>query len=186
MDVAEETKFRELSFPERLEIIRKSASLKDSDLQLIKDSVRGLGFDNVNRMIENAIGVFPVPMGIATNFLINDLDYLIPMVTEEPSVVAATSKAAKIARLTGGFHAEADDSLMIGQIQVIPHGKQHETISRAILKEKDELFRIASSRARSSKVVEIRFRAVQDESQLDMGKMIIVELVVNTHDAMGA
>jgi hydroxymethylglutaryl-CoA reductase len=186
MDVASRTKFRELSLADRLDLIKKSASLKDKDIQFLKDSTHSLGFDNVNRMIENAIGVFPVPMGIATNFLINDKDYLIPMAIEEPSVIAATSKAAKIAKLTGGFHAEADDSLMIGQIQVIPHGKHHEAISRAILKEKDELFRIASSRARSSKVVEIGFRAVQDESQLDMGTMIIVELVVNTHDAMGA
>ena len=98
----------------------------------------------------------------------------------------ATSKAAKIAKLTGGFHAEAEDSLMIGQIQVIPDGKPHEAMSREILKKKDELYRIASSMARSSKVVEIKLRAVQDESQLGMGTMIIVELIVNTHDAMGA
>ncbi len=186
MDAVAGTKFRELSLTDRLDLIKKNASLEDRDIQFLKDSANSLGFDNVNRMIENAIGVFPVPMGIATNFLINDLDYLIPMAIEEPSVIAATSKAAKIAKLTGGFHAEADDSLMIGQIQVIPDDKPHEAISREILKKKDELYRIASSKARSSKVVEIKLRAVQDESQLGMGTMIIVELIVNTHDAMGA
>ncbi len=186
MDAVAGTKFRELSLTDRLDLIKKNASLEDRDIHFLKDSANSLGFDNVNRMIENAIGVFPVPMGIATNFLINDLDYLIPMAIEEPSVIAATSKAAKIAKLTGGFHAEADDSLMIGQIQVIPDDKPHEAISREILKKKDELYRIASSKARSSKVVEIKLRAVQDESQLGMGTMIIVELIVNTHDAMGA
>ncbi len=95
-------------------------------------------------------------------------------------------KRAKIAKLTGGFHAEPDDSLMIGQIQVIPYGKPHEAISREILEKKDELFRIATSMARSSKVVEIELRTVQDESQLGMGTMIIVELIINTRDAMGA
>jgi hydroxymethylglutaryl-CoA reductase len=186
LDVAAGIRFRELSLTDRLDQIKKNASLEDRDILFLKDSAQSLGFDNVNRMIENAIGVFHVPMGIATNFLINDIDYLIPMAIEEPSVIAATSKAAKIARLTGGFHAEADDSLMIGQIQVIPDDKPHEAISRKILDKKDELYRVASSRARSSKVEEIQVRAVQDESQLGMGTMIIVELIINTHDAMGA
>ena len=186
MDVAAGIKFRELSLTDRLDQIKKNASLEDRDILFLKDSAQSLGFDNVNRMIENAIGVFHVPMGIATNFLINDIDYLIPMAIEEPSVIAATSKAAKIARLTGGFHAEADDPLMIGQIQVIPDDKPHEAISRKILDKKDELYRVASSRARSSKVEEIQVRAVEDESQLGMGTMIIVELIINTHDAMGA
>jgi hydroxymethylglutaryl-CoA reductase len=186
LDVVTGTKFRELSLNERLDLIKKNASLKERDIQFLKDSAHTLGFDNVNRMIENAIGVFPVPMGIATNFLINDMDYLIPMAIEEPSVIAATNKAAKIAKLTGGFHAEADNSLMIGQIQVIPDDKPHEAISREILDKKDELYRIAASKARTSKVEEIEVRAVQDESQLGMGTMIIVELIINTHDAMGA
>jgi hydroxymethylglutaryl-CoA reductase len=186
LDVAAGIKFRELSLTDRLDQIKKNASLEDRDILFLKDSAQSLGFDNVNRMIENAIGVFHVPMGIATNFMINDIDYLIPMAIEEPSVIAATSKAAKIARLTGGFHAEADDSLMIGQVQVIPDDKPHEAISRKILDKKDELYGIAGSRARTSKVEEIQVRAVQDESQLGMGTMIIVELIINTHDAMGA
>ncbi|MGI0042648.1 MAG: hydroxymethylglutaryl-CoA reductase, degradative, partial [Nitrososphaeraceae archaeon] len=186
MDVAEGSKFRELNLADRLDLIKKHASLEDRNIQFLKDSTHILGFDNVNRMIENAIGVFPIPMGIATNFLINDIDYLIPMAIEEPSVIAATSKAAKLAKLTGGFRAEAGDSLMIGQIQVIPDDKSYEGISRKILDKKDELFKIANSTARSSKVKEIEVRAVQDESQVGVGTMIIVELIINTHDAMGA
>lgn len=186
MDVAGGSKFRELNLADRLDLIKKHASLEDRNIQFLKDSTHILGFDNVNRMIENAIGVFPIPMGIATNFLINDIDYLIPMAIEEPSVIAATSKAAKLAKLTGGFRAEADDSLMVGQIQVIPDDKPYEGISKKILDKKDELFKIANSTARSSKVKEIEVRAVQDESQVGVGTMLIVELIINTHDAMGA
>jgi hydroxymethylglutaryl-CoA reductase len=130
LDVAGGSKFRELNLADRLDLIKKHASLEDRNIQFLKDSTHILGFDNVNRMIENAIGVFPIPMGIATNFLINDIDYLIPMAIEEPSVIAATSKAAKLAKLTGGFRAEADDSLMVGQIQVIPDDKPCEGISK--------------------------------------------------------
>ncbi|HZD33949.1 MAG TPA: hydroxymethylglutaryl-CoA reductase, degradative [Nitrososphaeraceae archaeon] len=186
MDNVVGTKFRELSLTDKLDLIKKITSLEEGDVQFLKDSAQSLGFDNVNRMIENAIGVFPVPMGIATNFLINSTDYLIPMAVEEPSVIAATSKAAKIARLAGGFHAEADDSLMIGQIQVIPNGKSYEAISAEILKKTDEFHRIAGSKTKSSSVEKIEIRTVEDESQLGMGTMIIVELIINTHDAMGA
>lgn len=180
------SKFRELSLPDKLAHVKKIGSLEDSEVQLLKDSAQSLGFDNVNRMIENAIGVFPVPLGVATNFLINDMDYLVPMAIEEPSVIAATSKAAKMARLTGGFHAEADNSVMIGQIQVIPDDKPPEIISREILEKKDELYMIATSRSRSSKVEDIEVRTIKDESPLEMGTMIIVELIINTRDAMGA
>lgn len=186
MDNVAGTKFRELSLTDKLDLIKKITSLEEGDVQFLKDSAQSLGFDNVNRMIENAIGVFPVPMGIATNFLINSTDYLIPMAIEEPSVIAATSKAAKIARLAGGFHAEADDSLMIGQIQVIPNGKSYEAISAEILKKTDEFYRIAGSKTKSSSIEKIEIRTVEDESQLGMGTMIIVELIINTHDAMGA
>lgn len=186
MDIAPGTKFRELSLTHRLDLIKKNASLEERDVQLLKDSAQSLGFDNVNRMIENAIGAFPVPMGIATNFLINDINYFIPMATEEPSVIAATSKAAKIARLAGGFHAHADDSLMMGQIQVIPNGKSCEVISAEILKNTDKFYRIASAMTTTSRLEKIEVRTVEDESQLGMGNMIIVELTVNTHDAMGA
>lgn len=186
MDNVAGTKFRDLSLTDKLDLIKKVTPLEEGDVQFLKDSAQSLGFDNVNRMIENAIGAFPVPMGIATNFLINAIDYLIPMAIEEPSVIAATSKAAKLARLAGGFHAEADDSLMAGQIQVIPNGRSCEAISAEILKKTDEIYMIASSRTKSSRVEKIEIRTVEDESQLGMGTMIIVELIVNTHDAMGA
>jgi hydroxymethylglutaryl-CoA reductase len=184
--VTEGSKFRDLDLADRLDLVKKHAGLEDKHIQFLRDSMHLLGFDTVNRMIENAIGVFPIPMGIATNFLINDKEYLIPMAIEEPSVIAAASKAAKIAKITGGFHAEAEDSLMIGQIQVIPDDKSYEGISRKIFDKKEELYRIANAKSRSSKVKGIEVRAVLDESPADMGVMIIVELIIDTHDAMGA
>jgi len=68
-------------------------------------------------MIENAIGTFSLPLGIATNFQINDKDYLIPMVIEEPSVIAASSKAAKIARVQGGFKAKLMNRIVLGKFK---------------------------------------------------------------------
>ena len=70
-------------------------------------------------MVENAIGTFSLPLGIATNFKINGKDYIVPMVIEEPSVIAAASKGAKVARIKGGFEVSADESYSIGQIQVL-------------------------------------------------------------------
>merc|ERR1739841_340705 len=70
-------------------------------------------------MIENAIGTFSLPLGVATNFQINGKDYVVPMVIEEPSVIAAASKGAKVARIKGGFEVTADESYSIGQIQML-------------------------------------------------------------------
>ena len=78
-----------------------------------------------NRMIENVIGVMPVPLGIATNFVINGKDRLIPMAIEEPSVVAAASNAARMARSTGGFHTTSTEPIMIGQIQIVDAPDPH-------------------------------------------------------------
>src|SRR5512137_981346 len=78
-----------------------------------------LDAETADRMIENALGTFELPLGVAVNFLINGKDYLIPMAIEEPSVIAAASNAAKIARIKGGFKTEYSKPLMIGQIQIL-------------------------------------------------------------------
>ena len=90
-------KFFEKSHEEKLDIICNFSDLNDDELNHLKNSTGGIDFDHANKMIENAIGTFSLPLGIATNFKINNNDYLIPMVIEEPSVIAASSKAAKIA-----------------------------------------------------------------------------------------
>jgi hydroxymethylglutaryl-CoA reductase len=96
------SKFFEKSQKDRLDIVKNFANLSDEELKILENS-GGITFDNADKMVENAIGTFSLPLGIATNFKINDKDYLVPMVIEEPSVIAAASKAAKIARIKGGF-----------------------------------------------------------------------------------
>ena len=112
-------KFFEKNRKEKLEIVKNFSGLTDAEIETIENSGGGISFEKANTMVENAIGIFSLPLGIATNFRINNKDYLVPMVIEEPSVIAAASKAAKIAKIRDGFKAEADDSISIGQIQVV-------------------------------------------------------------------
>ena len=113
------SKFFEKTLKERLGVVADFSQLSQDELKIIEDATGGISFEKADNMIENAIGIFSLPLGIATNFRINGKDYLIPMVIEEPSVIAASSKAAKTARIHDGFKAEADESYSIGQIQVV-------------------------------------------------------------------
>ena len=113
------SKFFEKSREERLKIIGNFADLSDNELKILENTDGGISFDKADKMIENAIGTFSLPLGVATNFKINEKDYVIPMVIEEPSVIAAASKGAKIARIKGGFEVTADESYSIGQIQIL-------------------------------------------------------------------
>jgi hydroxymethylglutaryl-CoA reductase len=137
-------------------------------------------------MIENAIGVVVLPLGIATNFVINGKEYVLPMAIEEPSVIAASSKAAKIAKIKGGFTAKADRSLMIGQVQLVSLPTSMGTLKEKILVNKEELLRLANSKGKSVIAKDLEVRGIQDKSQNTMGEMLIVELIIDTQDAMGA
>jgi len=108
--------FYKKSIRERIEFVKKFSDLTDEETNLFSSS---LNMDIADRMIENVLGTFEIPLGIAVNFLINDKEYLVPMAIEESSVVAAASNAAKIARIKGGFKTECTDPLMIGQIQIL-------------------------------------------------------------------
>ena len=108
-------KFYEKSLEERLELIKEFASLSKEEVGLLKKE-GALGFDTANKMIENVVGSIELPIGIATNFVINGKPRLIPMAIEEPSVIAAASNAAK---LTEGFETSASESIMMGQIQIV-------------------------------------------------------------------
>ena len=112
-------KFFEKSLKERLGVVADFSGLSQDELKIVEDATGGISYDQADSMIENAIGTFSLPLGIATNFRINDKDYLIPMVIEEPSVIAAASKAAKIARIHGGFKSKSEQSYSIGQIQIV-------------------------------------------------------------------
>src|SRR5438046_5894970 len=89
---------------ERWQSIRSFGELSDEEVETIRNT-GALKFDQVDRMIENVVGAMPIPLGIAVNFRINERDYLVPMAIEEPSVVAAASNAARMARERGGFSA---------------------------------------------------------------------------------
>ena len=173
---------------ERLNYLRKAAGLSKKDIDMITDTSAAFSFDNANQMIENTIGILSLPLGIATGFVINGKEYLIPMVIEEPSVIAAASKAAKIASQRGGFTAtKVDGALMIGQVQLvsIPPLLVGST-KKKILLHKRGLLRLANSNSRSVMARDLQVKEVEDKSQNMMGKMLIVELLVDTKDAMGA
>ena len=137
-------------------------------------------------MIENVVGIVPIPLGIAVNFLINDRDYLIPMAIEEPSVVAAASHAAKLARPSGGFKASSTEPLMIGQIQIVrPHSPRD--AEKHILGSKKELLDIANEKdpmlvSKGGGAKDLRVRVLPSLT----GTMVIAELLVDCRDAMGA
>ncbi len=176
--------FYKLDPKERLKRVREFAGLEQQEVETLKKT--GALKDLADRMIENVIGVMEVPLGVATNFLINEKDYLIPMAIEEPSVVAAASNAAKMARVRGGFKTESTDPKMIGQIQLT--GISDPTKAKdAILENKKKIIEIANEQdpilvkfGGGAKDVEVR---VIDTIK---GEMVIVHLIVDCRDAMGA
>jgi len=181
MTIMAEKKLYEMSREERLDYIRKTTPISDD----IEAMLRPLSFEDANRMVENAIGIMSIPMGIATNFVINGRECVIPMAIEEPSVIAAVSKAAKIAKVKGGFIAEADDSLMIGQVQIVGLDNVKHAKTK-ILRNKKQLLVTANSNSRSVIAVDLQVRQLRDKSPNNMGNMLMVELVIDTKDAMGA
>jgi hydroxymethylglutaryl-CoA reductase len=178
-------KFFEKTRKERLDIVKNFASLSDEELELLENIDGGISFEKADKMVENAIGTFSLPLGIATNFKINGKDYVIPMVIEEPSVIAAASKGAKVARVLGGFEVEADESYSIGQIQLLDVN-----ISKAIeniTKSTDEILEIANSKSNTlSKMGKGAKEVSCKEIHTPAGEMLIVELLIDVGDAMGA
>lgn len=177
-------KFRDMDRIERLRHLRDQTSLTEKDIEDIVNPE--YSFDNADQMIENAIGTLSLPLGIATNFIINGKKYMVPMAIEEPSVIAAASNAAKIASINGGFSTFIGDALMIGQVQLVSIPDLDNHIVERILHNKKELLKSANSDSRSVVATDLQTRIIRDESQNQMGKMLIVEIFVDTKDSMGA
>lgn len=176
--------FYKLSVEDRLRKVAEFAGLDEEEVSRIIS--QGLPLDVADRMIENVIGTFELPLGIATNFLIDGKDYLIPMAIEEPSVVAAASNAARMARESGGFVTDYSGSVMIGQIQVT---KLADPISAKfeVLKHRDEI--IEKANECDPMLVNLGGGCRDVEARVIntiAGKMLIVHLVVDVLDAMGA
>ena len=178
-------KFFEKTLKERLGIVADFSGLSQDELKIIEDATGGISFDQADGMIENAVGTFALPLGIATNFRVNDKDYLFPMVIEEPSVIAAASKAAKIARIQGGFKAEAEQSYSIGQIQVVDVDVQS-SIPKVIAASND-ILSLANSKSNTLSKMGKGVKEVScKDIETDSGHMLIVELLIDVGDAMGA
>jgi len=178
-------KFFEKTLKERLGIVADFSSLSEDELKIIEDATGGISFDQADGMIENAVGTFALPLGIATNFRVNNKDYLFPMVIEEPSVIAAASKAAKIARIQGGFKAEAEQSYSIGQIQVVDIDVQS-SIPKVIAAS-NEIISLANSKSNTLSKMGKGVKEVScKDIETDSGHMLIVELLIDVGDAMGA
>ncbi len=176
--------FYNLSIDERRAKIAEICNLSDEESALLEG--RGINDETLNYMIENVIGKVILPLGIATNFVVNGRDHLIPMAVEESSIVAAASHAAKIARKKGGFGAEYTGSIAIGQIQIIGLDDFKEASSN-ILKNKAILLELAN---KTNKILmdlgggakDIETREVDGKLE----KYLVVHLIVDVKDAMGA
>lgn len=176
--------FYKLPLKERLAIVKDFASLTDEEIALLENT-GAVAFDTVNHMVENVIGVFPEPLGLAVNFQINGKDYLIPMATEEPSVIAAACYAAKMVRDGGGFHTSSTAPIMIGQVQVVDlkdslkAKKQILDAKADILKKANDQDPVLNSFGGGAKDLDAKI------IETTMGNMLIVELYVDCRDAMG-
>lgn len=177
--------FYKLNPKDRVQLVKEFADLTDEEVKTLQ-STGSLDLDLANRMIENVVGAFPVPLGIAVNFLINKRDYLIPMAIEEPSVVAAASYAAKMVREGGGFSTTSTAPVMIGQIQAVgikdPHGAKMAIYGakEEILKKANEQDPMLVSVGGGAKDLEVKVINSQT------GLMVITELHVDCRDVMGA
>jgi hydroxymethylglutaryl-CoA reductase len=180
-----EKKFYEMNLAQRLNHLKALTNISQHDIEILRNPT-SFTFANANRMVENAIGVFSLPLGIATNFVINKKKYLVPMAIEEPSVIAAASNAAKIAKNNGGFIAECNESLMIGQVQIVSLTISLNTARMRLNTHKNEILRIANSKSKSIVAKNFEVRELDDKSHNNIGKMLILELFVDTKDAMGA
>ncbi|BEP52841.1 hydroxymethylglutaryl-CoA reductase, degradative [Variovorax sp. V118] len=178
--------FRALTPAQRLAHIAQAAALTDDEVALLAQP-GALGVERANGMVENVIGTFELPLGVAGNFTVNGRDYLVPMAVEEPSVVAAASFMAKLAREGGGFEASSTGPLMRAQVQVIgitdPYGAR-----LALLRAREEILAVANSR---DKVLiglgggcrDIEVHVFGDTPR---GAMVVMHLIVDVRDAMGA
>lgn len=174
-----------LSVERRLQVVKDFAGLSDDEAEAFHVSA-GLDLETADRMIENVIGTMKIPLGIAANFLINGRDYLIPMAIEEPSVVAAASNAAKMMRAAGGIWAQATQSLMIGQIQIVdvpdPQAARVKILNarRELLKAANEQDPVLVKVGGGARDLEVR---VLDTAT---GPMVVTHLLVDVCDALGS
>ena len=180
--------FHKLSVQERVRSVRDQGLLSPQDSRALLNGESVLDVNDADNMIENVIGVMGVPVGLGVNFLVNGMDHVVPLAVEEPSIVAALSFAAKTARSTGGFSTSSDDPILIGQIQLVDvpsSSKARQVLERR----KEDVLNLANSLhprmvARGGGAVDLE--VVLHPATSDTVEMLIVHLLVDTRDAMGA
>jgi hydroxymethylglutaryl-CoA reductase len=179
-------KFYKMTLPERHAYLLQNSSLNEDDLKTWLPG-SGLSLETADHMIENAVGLFSLPLGIAQNFIVNGKSVLVPMVVEEPSVIAAVSFMAKLAQSTGGFRAWMSSQEMIGQVQLLDladiDAAQNliETHKPALLQQASALNPGLTRHGGGIRDLEVR---QIEESQI--GKFLVVHLILDVQDAMGA
>jgi hydroxymethylglutaryl-CoA reductase len=182
--------FYRLGLRARRAEIAEIADLTEEELLVLSGEL-GLRDVHADRMVENALGVLGVPLGVCVNLTIDGEDILVPMAIEEPSVIAASSHAAKLVRAGGGLRTEVSDPHMIGQVQILEVA-DHDDAARAILDAKQELIALANSHHKSlvaagGGAFDVEVRRLDPMSENDpLGTMLVVHLIADVRDAMGA
>ena len=185
MDASKTKGFYKLSVSERIKIVKEFASLTDNEASLLGKSST-LGMATADRMIENVIGTIELPLGVVPSFEVNGRDLIVPLAVEESSVVAALSNASKMAKSGGGFFTSNSGPIMIGQIQAVGI-KDPFSAKMRILEHRDEIISFANTLdpilvklGGGCRDVEVRVL------ESAVGPMVIVHILVDTRDAMGA
>ena len=185
MKTSEFKGFYKLSPEQRLAEVAKFSDLTAEDVEVLSKT-GALGIDAADHMIENVFSIMPLPMGVAVNFKINGKDYLVPMAVEEPSVVAAASNAARMARIKGGFFASNTGPIMRAQIQIVNVADPHAARFK-LFENREKLMEIANSK--DPMLVSLGGGMKDLEVQIipsPLGDMVVMHLIADTRDAMGA
>jgi hydroxymethylglutaryl-CoA reductase len=179
-------KFYEMELNERLAEISRESGLSMDDLRVLSGE-NGLTAGQADHMVENAVGIFGLPLGIAQNFIIDGRDVLVPMVVEEPSVIAGASFMAKLARSGGGYKTEVSAPEMIGQMQILDVPDLDQAVN-AIMEHKDEILEMV--RDIDPLLAKVgggaRDLIVRRINESAIGSFLVVHLVLDVRDAMGA
>jgi len=176
--------FYQLDIPERKTVIQERFDLTDMELAILEGD-EGLTTERADKMVENCVGVLGIPLGLGLNFRINDVERVIPMAVEEPSIIAAVSYMARIVRGAGGFTANADAPTMIGQIQIldVPDPKQ---ATERIEAARDQIIDLANA------VYPNLLRRDQGAKELEVRRfdgefpMLVVHIFIDCGESMGA
>ena len=180
--------FYKLSVEERVRAVYERGVLNASDFRALASGQHTLDLAAADKMIENVVGVMGLPLGLGMNLVVNEKQYIVPMVVEEPSVVAALGSACKLVRMSGGFHASATDPVLIGQIQIV-NLRDIESAKQALRAHRRDIINLANSfhpnmvaRGGGAREIELHVHPLPSSGK----PMLVVHLLVDTRDAMGA